>query len=217
VLTSTDPGGHKTTFSYTDNFANPNNNGNTHAYVTTVTAPQTSSPNTANHVSTVTYDFNTGLVMASKDQNLNQTRFSYDSMLRTTQTNNPDGGVTQFFYPNSTQVETAEEVSPGNWVYQWTELDGLGRFSRHAVQNGQSSNTWDESVTCYDAVGRVSYQAYPFQDNGWSYGKNCNFAGDTFYYDALSRPTSVVHSDTSSITYSYTGRATQIQDEGNGS
>ena len=44
----------------------------------------------------------------------------------------------------------------------------------------------------------------------------CSGAGDSFRYDALGRNTRVTHSDGSYQQYAYTGRATQITDEGNG-
>src|SRR5207248_1648283 len=62
------------------------------------------------------------------------------------------------------------------------------------------------------------YEAFPFQDNGWSYSKNCNFAGDHYAYDALGRQTQLWHSDDGSTKdTSYWGRAVSALEESNGS
>jgi RHS repeat-associated protein len=72
--------------------------------------------------------------------------------------------------------------------------------------------------TLYDAVGRVSFKSYPYQGPGSppSHACSSSMPGDTFAYDPLNRITQVTHSDNSTVLTSYIGRATSVQDEGNG-
>src|SRR5207248_6208833 len=102
----------------------------------------------------------------------------------------------------------------------WTQFDGLGRVNRVAKTNGEPSpNIIDETGdTCYDAVGRKKFARYPYQDPGWannSYpcANSSSSPGDTFAYDALSRPASVTNSDGSVVTTSYFGNWTTVCDQ----
>ena len=208
----TDPRSHITTLDYGDRIGNAVCGSLQRAYLTAVT-------NHLGQQTLGTYNSCTGTVYSVTDPNSQMTRYLYDLMGRTTNVYYPDGGQTihaYYAYPNFFQINTQRYVGGGNWTSKWTELDGLGRLRREASWNGQSYNMWDELVVCYDVVGRVSYKAYPFEDNGWVWSMNCDFAGDHFYYDSLNRPTQVQHSDGSTLDTTYLGRATSITDEGNG-
>ena len=82
VLSTTDSGGHTTSFAY----------GNANAFVTQTTMPATNSPNSASHIITATYDINTGLMTDSGDQNNQHTTYTYDNLWRPLTINYPDFG-----------------------------------------------------------------------------------------------------------------------------
>jgi RHS repeat-associated protein len=198
----------------------PNLNPTTHGYSATyVGAFPTTITNALNQVTTNVYDFNTGLLTSTTDPNGQPTSYKYDDMLRTTQINYPDTGQTNFTYPTPNDVDITElnnYGAPNRLSY--LVVDGVGRTIRQAVTNGESI-PYDEADTCYDGLGRVSFKSYPFQDSGpFTTSRSCGSPelGDSSAYDALNRTTSVTHSDGSTVNTSYTGRATSVQDEGNG-
>lgn len=214
VTSTVDPKGNTTTYGYTS----PCYAGSGPTSVTNALGQ------TTNHC----YDADTGLLTSTTDSNSQTTTYAYDEMLRTTQITYPkqtlaDGqslyGVTTFTYPNPTEVQISELMDDQSHYRNSTLLvDGVGREIRQAVTNGETT-PYDEVDTCYDGNGRVSFKGSPFQDTGpFTTSRNCGSseAGDTFAYDGLDRTTSVTHSDGSSLLTSYTGRATNVQDEGNG-
>lgn len=215
MVTSTDPGGHATQFSYVDNFTDTVNR-NSHAYVTQVTLPDTNSPALAHHTVKSQYDANTGRMMSAWDQNNAQTTLAYDSMLRTVQTNFPDGGRTTLVFDSLNQSHTETKIDSSRITYSYTLLDGYGRLSRSAQTSGETT-PYNQQDFCYNSNGQLLFQAYSYQGNGFSDPKVCSGAGDTFAYDGIGRVTQVTHSDGSNAQFSYNGRATQTQDEGNGS
>jgi RHS repeat-associated protein len=200
LLTSTEPNGAQTTLNY----------GCANAYPTTIR-------NALSQATQLGYDCNTGLVTSITDPNNQPTGFSYDNMFRPTQINYPDGGQTLFTYWNSNGfVQTLEQrkIDSSRWTYFYTLFDGLGRKTRTATANDESS-PYDQVDTCYDTRGNVGFQSYPYQGTGFNASPVCTGAGDTFAYDALNRVTRVTHSDGSAIITSYSGRATSVTDEGN--
>jgi len=133
-------------------------------------------------------------------------------LLRLTEIDNPDGGKTTYGYtPTQTSVHRYQNSS----TYADTETlyDGYGRQSRIAVSNGQSSNPWYQQDSCYDANGNLSFQSYSYQGTEWNTAKVCSGSGDGYTYDALGRVTTISHGDGTSISYSYSARATQLTDE----
>ncbi|HXX20148.1 MAG TPA: RHS repeat-associated core domain-containing protein [Candidatus Acidoferrum sp.] len=178
----------------------------------------TSVTNALNQTTYYCYDLTTGLRTSVKDPNSQTTTYAYDNMLRTTQINYPDTGQTNFAYATPNEVQITERMNTSTNRVSYLLVDGVGRKIRQAITNGETT-PYDEADTCYDGNGRVSFESYPFQDTGpFGTSRNCGSseAGDTFAYDALGRTTSVTHSDGTSVLTSYTGRATSIQDEGNG-
>lgn len=215
VLTSTDPGGHATQFSYVDNFTDTVNR-NSHAYVTQVSLPDTSSPTLAHHIVKSQYDANTGRMMSAWDQNNAQTILAYDSMLRTVQTNFPDGGRISLVFDSLNQSHTETKIDGTRTTYSYILLDGYGRLSRSAQTSGETT-PYNQQDFCYHSNGHLLFQAYSYQGNGFGDPKVCSGAGDTFAYDGIGRTTQITHSDGSNAQFSYNGRAMQTQDEGNGS
>jgi RHS repeat-associated protein len=215
VVTSTDPGGHVTQVSYVDNFTDTVNR-NSHAYVTQVTLPDTNSPTLAHHIVKSQYDANTGRMMSAWDQNNAQTSLGYDSMLRNVQTNFPDGGRRTLVFDSFNQSHSETKIDSTRTTYAYTLLDGYGRLSRTAQTSGETT-PYNQQDFCYDSNGQLLFQAYSYQGNGFSDPKVCSGAGDTFAYDGIGRTTQVTHSDGTNSQFSYNGRASQSQDEGNGS
>jgi YD repeat-containing protein len=183
------------------------------AYLTSVT-------NALGQVTTYAYDFDTGLLTSTTDPNNQTTSSVYDDMLRTTQINYPDGGLTTFSYDTSFEggaytkiTEKMDTLGDNRVSYVW--VDGLGREGRVAVTNGETTTTYDETVDiCYNGLGQISFQGYPFQDSGWSAPRSCSVAGDLFTYDGLSRTTKVTHTPEGSfISTSYLGNSSTVTDE----
>jgi YD repeat-containing protein len=161
-----------------------------------------------------TYDTtNTGMPLSASDPNGQITVYSsYDSMLRLTETSFPDGGESTFSY---SPTQLGQHVYQSSTVYSDTEtqLDGYGRKSRLEIANGQSSNPWYQTDTCYDGNGNASFSSYRYQGSGFSGGKVCSGSGDVTSYDVLGRITEVVRANGETRNYSYSGRATKSTDE----
>ena len=223
LLTTTDPLNHLTQFSYADNYSD-NTNHNTLAFVTQVTYPNTG----VAHVVSMKYDWPTGLLVTSTDQNSQATSYTYDTLLRRLTVAFPDSGKTFYTYPNTQQVKTQQLISGSsctgsNCAESWMEVDRLGRPSRTARANGgESGGSYDQADACYSPTQMTTFASYPYQGGGIGGSPNgtrqCG-TGDTSAYDALGRISSVTHStDTAHpVSYAYYGRAMSVQDEGNGS
>lgn len=207
VYQSTDPMGHTTTYAYSPSFAA--------AYVTQTQFPDTNSPNLAHHIVSRNYDFNTGLLTSFTDQNGNTSTYSYDNMFRITAVAFPDGGATNFYYPDPNTVERQQKLDGSRHTDVFVRVDGVGRVMRRITANGEST-PWDQVDTCYGPRGQVSFVSYPYQGTGLSMAQVCSGAGDSFTYDALGRTAAVTHSDGTNVQSTYVGAATLVSDEGNG-
>jgi RHS repeat-associated protein len=172
VASFLDPKGNSTTFSYTDQ----------NAYVSQITLPQTGS--TA-HTLSFSYDFNTGLLTSSSDQNSQPTTFSYDNMLRPTSTGYPDGGSVNATYTGATLQDIYSLILGSTTRHDQVDLDGLGRVTGKSLVNDPGGQTYVD--TSYDLFGRVASVSNPYR--GSSTG------GDSYAYDGLNRVTSVTHPD----------------------
>jgi RHS repeat-associated protein len=213
--TVTDPGSHTTTYNYSSSYYG--------AYLTQTTLPSTSNTGgTFTHTISAAYDLNTGLVTSFTDQNGKVSTFTYDNMRRMLTAVMPDTdasgnhGETDFYYLDAVTIERKQRLHDSVWADEYMQLDGLARESRTMVFNDQSGNSWNQQDTCYDALGRVGFKAYPYQGTGFGIAKVCSGAGDTYAYDALNRNVSVTHSDGTGSTMTYNGAATDSVSEGNG-
>jgi hypothetical protein len=122
--------------------------------------------------------------LCDTDPNGLLTSFSYDDMLQPISIGYPEGGQTTYNYPSPTEVDMTQETSSSLYKTGSTLFDGLGRQIRSAVSNGESV-PYDQTDTCYDADGRVSYQSYTYQGTGLSMALNCSEPGNRLFYDAL--------------------------------
>ena len=204
----TDPGGHTTTYSYSLTYAG--------GYLTQTNLPDTNSPNLAHHVISGLYDFYTAKLTSFTDQNSQATQYAYDSLWRMTSATfpSPDGGQTTFSYPDLVTIERKNKIDGTRWTDMFVHFDGLGREIRRISANDEAT-PWDQTDTCYDVLGQKHFVTYPYQGNGLS-DSQCTKPGDTYSYDTLGRVTAITHSDNSVITTTYTGAATKVTDEGNG-
>jgi RHS repeat-associated protein len=227
VQKTTDPCGYITSFQY--NAASPVFG----AYLTTAT-------NQLGQSTTYTYDSNPGVVTAIKDANLKITSKQYDVMNRVTQISFPDGGWITACYtdtggstcthsapPYEKVITKAITSSPTLSEISTLVFDGLGRLSQTQLNSDSPSATY--TLTTYDALGRKSKVYNPTRcspittncgESTWGY--------TTYIYDALGRPCVVVPPGGTAVSTcpttapagdmftSYTGRATSVQDEGNG-
>src|SRR5260370_14917810 len=69
----------------------------------------------------------------------------------------------------------------------------------------------DRTDTTYTGLGQVYTVSNPYCTTGDS-----TYGLTTYAYDGLGRTTQVTHPDNTAVLTTYTGRATQVQDEGNG-
>jgi RHS repeat-associated protein len=213
IYQSIDPLGNTTTYTYSSTFAG--------AYVTETQAPSSNSPTLAQHITYDSYDFNTGLKTSHTDENSNPTTYAYDEMWRvkTITPPAPEGAVTITYTdtPGSVSVEKQQIISGSSSTTQYDLIDGLGRKVSHVVANGQAT-PYDKTDTCFEGRGLKSFVSYPYQTSTWNAWPACPISqpGDSYSYDGLKRTASVTHSDSTAITYSYTGAATSTSDEGNG-
>ena len=218
LRSTTDAGNHTTNLDYTDNYNDGVNHG-TLAFATTITMPTTGSP-AVSHIVKSKFYWPSAMLYQSTDQNNQVTTYTYDSSWRPLTVSYPDGGQTTYNYPNTQQVQVQRKIDASNSTNQWSEVDGFGRPSRSAVANGET-NPFDQVDTCYDPANTNITTSYAYQGSGIASGpngtKHCSSSqGDVLAYDQLGRPVSLTHSDLSSVSTSYTGRAVKVQDEGTG-
>jgi RHS repeat-associated protein len=206
VLTATTPGG-KTSYSYDSTFV----------YQQGVTPPTPSSG--VSLPSSAAYDTaNTGMPRSSTDPNGTKTSIaSYDDMLRPTEIDVKDSGgnmMGKTTYGYSPTESNTYSYQNSNTVGETAvQYDSHGRASRVGVENGQGTNPWYLQDTCYDANGNVNFQSYKYQGSAWATPKVCSNSGDTYSYDALGRVKTITHADGTTVSYTYTGRATEVVDE----
>jgi RHS repeat-associated protein len=219
MTSTTDPKGNTTTYAYTNSWEDTCSfTPSPSAYLTSITYPST---NGVAHTESFKYFCNLGYLAQSTDQNGQVTSYQYNDPLgRPTETVYPSGwgtGTTAYNdTPGEVSIETKRIDSSGTtWGDIVTLFDGIGHQISQSSANGESS-PWNRSDTCLDGDGRALYKMYPYQTSSATGEPGCSGPKDTFAYDALGRGTSVTHSDSTAATTTYTGRATDVKDEGNG-
>lgn len=213
IYQMTDPKGNVTTFSYTDNYSSCGGNappsGATNAYLTQVTYPTVH----VNHIESYCYDYTAGLLRGSTDENSQTTSYTYaDSLDRLTEANYPDGGETLVSYndaPPTPSVTVEKEIKSGQFVTHVSMIDGIGL----PIETELTSDPFGTDLTLmsYDGLGREYTVTNPYRSTG-----DPTYGVTTYAYDSLNRTTQVTHPDGSKIVSTYTGSATEISDEGNG-
>jgi RHS repeat-associated protein len=211
ILTSQDPGGHSTTFDYTDSWATISNPqcaaAHTYAFPTTITDALT-------HHIKQTYFSCTGLTASTKDDNdisagRNGTSFTYDLMNRSLVTSFPDGGQVAKSYDDTgtLAITTSQLVTTGLTIVKTAQLDGLGRILQTQMNDpdcGSGTGAVKVDYTYgYDSVNHLRTESVttPYCNSiGGSFGQPT-----TKNYDVLGRVTSVVETDGSTVNMIYGG------------
>jgi RHS repeat-associated protein len=184
----------------------------TGTFVTSTILPRASSNVTLSMSAAV--DSSTGVPVSETDANGTVTSFfSYDALNRPGETDVRDSSgnllaKTTIVY---TPTQTSRHVYQSTSSYQDTETlyDAYGRVSRTALSNGRSNDPWYQQDTCYDSNGRVSTVSTPYVGTGWGTSKQCSGTQST--YDGLGRQLISSNAD-GPATYSYRGRAVQTTD-----
>src|SRR5579871_1142472 len=191
---SYDPLNHMTQYTYDPAFYG--------AYLTQTNMPDTQMPDpgaqVVHHVISGNYDFNTGLLTNFTDENGQPYSYQYDSlMLRLTQGNHPDGGITKFIYPDSTTVERQRLISGTTYDDFKVKFDGVGR-PYQTQQLTPDCTSYIKVDTVYDTVGRVKTVSNPYcLTNEPTYGVTQTT------YDALSRTLNTTKQDGSVTSVKY--------------
>ena len=192
--TSVDPLLHTTSYTYSSTFLG--------AYLTQSNMPDTQMPDSGapvvHHIISGNYDFNTGLLTNFTDENGQPYSYSYDSlMLRLTQGNHPDGGITKFFYPDPNTVERQRLISGTTYDDFMVKFDGVGR-PYQTLQFTPDCTSGIKVDTTYDLVGRAKTVSNPYcLTNEPTYGTTQSD------YDALSRTTKTTKQDGSVTAVKY--------------
>jgi RHS repeat-associated protein len=213
---------HTTMYSYSDNYDSPPSF-NTNTYLTKITNPLTQSVS-------FKYAYSDGQLIQSVDVNSQATSYVYgskptgcsfqDELRRLTEVDFPDGGKTYNCYndtpynsstPSPSVTTTKPMGSPNNYTLTTlTAFDGIGHTVR-SVLTDPDCGTGDRIDTTYDGFGHVHTSSNPYCVAGEG------TSGLTTYgYDGIGRTIQVTHPDNTTVLTSYTGRATEVQDEGNG-
>ncbi len=157
-----------------------------------------------------------GVMVQSKDANGNATNYSFNdpNFWRMTNISYPDGGSIAITYNEGTHspwdIATSTAQDGATNVTTDTVFDGLGRATKQELTSDPSGT--DFVVTTYDPIGRVASVTNPYRTaNDQTYGLT------QYSYDPLDRAIAVTNPDNSVLSFSYTGAATQLQDEGNNS
>src|SRR6266567_3429042 len=208
---------HTTTYSYADVYSSCSGaappSGATNAYLTKIT-------DMLGHTQNFCYGYDDGQLRGSTDQNSQTTTYKYnDSLARLTETDFPDGGKTTIAYNDapfnastpSPSVTTTRAMNSTTNVTSLVAFDGLGHTVRSVLTSDPDCASGDRTDTTYDGLGRVFSVSNPYCIAG-----EATSGLTTFTYDALGRTTQVTHPDNSTVLTTYSGRATQVQDEGNG-
>jgi RHS repeat-associated protein len=166
------------------------------------------------------YDANgLGLKTSVIDPNTQTTTYNYDSTGRplsvvypdTCPSNSSIHGETDYSYTDTVPVsfKVSEVSCSGSPNVEQVDIDGLARQTRTEEQSDPSGTVYTD--TTYDTMGRKWKESNPYRTTS-----DKTYGLTTTAYDALSRPISVTHPDTTVATSSYTGSAVNSTDEGNG-
>lgn len=149
-----------------------------------------------------TYDFYSGLMATSTDENSKTTSYSYDSARRVYQVTQPNSVVLTTTYDDTSANPAVTQSNSANSLVKVTKMDGTGNVLE---RDAKSSSTLVSKVTyAYDGLGRVTSQSNPY-----SSGSAVN---TTTSYDAIGRVTAVAPPSAGSYGYAYSGNATTITD-----
>jgi YD repeat-containing protein len=215
ILTSMDPAGNQTGFSYADSFYKDIGDGSqpqsyspanpTNAYLTQITSAAVAA---GNLLTKIGYYWGTGKMALTTDPN-NQTGTShfYDSLDRRTSSQLPNGGWTGLNYASSDkQVDSYIGITTA-FATPWTScsscrhnrvsLDSQGRLLHSYLMSDPDGQT--EVDAAYDANGRTQSFSNPYRSTS-----DPTYGLETPSYDGVDRVTQIKHAD-SNIAKTYYG------------
>jgi len=238
VLNVKDPNGHFTYYSYADQFTDCSPAQATNAYPTRVTYPPTYGG--VPHIEMFTYNYHSSHMTSSTDENGQTSNYLYtvsgqpEPFARLTEMDSPDGGKTLISYDDNPTTNTTDQnphpsvtttkirdSNPGDNIVSLSVMDGLAHVVQTQIKSAPEGTNFVE--TAYDGLARVLTVTNPHlsgsspSDGTTCYGTWSNGHCAGIGYDALGRVLTITHPDLSVLTSKYTGRATEVIDEGNGS
>jgi RHS repeat-associated protein len=181
-------------------------------------------------VTTIAYDFSTGLVTSTTDANNQTTTLSYadesgalDPLDRLRKVVRPGGmaagggGQTLYDYGDTAGnlfVRTRTAIDASRSIDSYQYFDGLGRAIRVIrYENQDTTKPWVTADTEYDALGRVKRTSLPYRAAAGA----ALFSTDRWTetaYDALGRVKAVkTMPDTATVTTDYHGNAVTVTDQ----
>ncbi|WP_220464965.1 RHS repeat-associated core domain-containing protein [Granulicella sp. 5B5] len=209
ALSTIDPGGHQTSYSFTDSWASSAcvPSGATAAFPTLMTNAK------GQTVSTTYYACN-GAVGSTTDLNGETTTNTYDAFDRPLNVSFPDGGSKAFCYsddPNGScynagslfSTET-DAISGSTSMLTTTLYDALGRTQETQLNSDPDGTDYVDIF--YDGDGRAYQKTNPYRSGDTQYTT-------TTYYDGIGRVSSVSEADGSSTYMTYAGNTTTVTDE----
>lgn len=202
MLTSTDPAGNQTQYSYADNFSDGVNRSSL-AYLTQLTQPPTGS---ILHITKSQYDANTGLGTTTWDLNNNQTTYTYDSLLRPLQINTPNGGQTAYTYDSATSTTQNRKINASQTFTAKFLLDSLGRMSQQQVTSDPAGTTSIDRT--YNPNGLLASISNPHRS-----ASNPTDGVMQGTYDALNRLTLVTRPDGNTVQAVFSNNCVTVTDE----
>ena len=219
ITAITDPLNHTTSWNYTDAWSGSGScvpTATAYAYPTVVT-------DAMGHQKKVTYQPCTGQQRSVRDPNdlansRNGTTYTYDLMDRPLTISYADGGSTTNSYtdsiPNKITTTVAINSSLGVNKTSVLEKDYLGRDRKTTLTTDPDGATYTRIA--YDSMGRKYQEWNPTRCDPDTYS-SC--AGETTFgyiehlYDPLSRETSTIKQDGSTVTTAYNVNTTTVTDE----
>ena len=183
-----------TSFAYSAAFAG--------AYVTQTT-------DALGHSISGNYDFNSGLLTSFTDQNNKTKTYAYDNMWRISSVTLPDGGGSNFYYPDTHTVERTQKITTTSSSDEFAYFDGLGRTTRTRLADPEGDVYAD---TTYDTLGRTATVSNPYR-NGDAPPYSTTRGLTQYAYDALGRTTAVTKQDGGIAGTAYAGNTVTVTDE----
>lgn len=199
---------HTTNYSYADSYSSCGGNAPpsspTDAYLTQVTSPPT---NSINHNVSYCYDYTSGLLRSSTDENSQVTSYSYgDPLDRLKETDYPDGGKTTYSYNdaefNPTVTITRLMNSSQNLVAV-TTMNGLGATLGTSVDT--PTGTINTEITL-DGTGNQYKVSNPYISTS-----DPTYGITTYIHDPLGRVVQVTNPQGNSQWTCYNGVASVSQ------
>jgi YD repeat-containing protein len=239
VVSMTDPCGnatcpdmsgstHTTSYSYTDSPPEGNPYGQSNAYLTAITRPST---NGVAHTESYQYNYASGELAQSTDENSETTTYSYaDPLLRLTDVYGPQSaqnGVqphTHYKYTDNTYVPD-QPPTPGtvtttgpSGIISVNVMDGVGNTVQTQLTTDPGGADYID--TTYDGLGRVQSVSNPYRTTG-----DLTYGLTSYLYDPLNRKKTQCQPDNSTTpstactpqssyrSWSYSGNVITFTDE----